>query len=107
MNYIEVKAVQRDVQAYVSNPSADEFNRLLIEHGSNLNPAIYDFVDQYSRNEENARLKAQSVQYAQQLYELYGQYNMVGASGAVFGILAAFALFFRIQNYSCFYSFPH
>lgn len=107
VNYIEVKAVQRDVQAYVSNPSADEFNRLLIEHGSNLNPAIYDFVDAYSRNEENPRLKEQSVQYAQQLYELYGRYNMVGASGAVFGILAAFALFFpNTELFLLFIPFP-
>lgn len=107
VNYVEVMDVKRDVDAYVANPSSDEFNRLLIEHGSNLNPQIYDFVDDYSRNENNPQLKAQSVNLANQLYNLYGKYNMVGASGAVFGILAAFALFFpNTELFLLFIPFP-
>ncbi len=107
VNYIEVMDVKRDVEAYVANPSSDEFNRLLIEHGSNLNPQIYDFVDDYSRNENNPQLKAQSVRLANELYNLYGRYNMVGASGAVFGILAAFALFFpNTELFLLFIPFP-
>jgi membrane associated rhomboid family serine protease len=107
VNYVEVMDVKRDVDAYVANPSSDEFNRLLIEHGSNLNPQIYDFVDDYSRNENNPQLKSQSVNLANQLYNLYGKYNMVGASGAVFGILAAFALFFpNTELFLLFIPFP-
>lgn len=107
VNYVEVMDVKRDVEAYVANPSSDEFNRLLIEHGSNLNPQIYDFVDDYSRNENNPQLKAQSVRLANELYNLYGRYNMVGASGAVFGLLAAFALFFpNTELFLLFIPFP-
>lgn len=107
VNYMEVSAVQRDVEAYVANPNPDDFNRLLIDHGTNLNPQIYEFVDDYSRNPDNASLKASSVGFAKQLYGIYGQYNMVGASGAVFGILAAFALFFpNTELFLLFIPFP-
>tara|TARA_Y100000588_G_scaffold246407_1_gene260773 strand:+ start:781 stop:1377 length:597 start_codon:yes stop_codon:yes gene_type:complete len=107
VNYIEVADVKRDVEAYVANPSSDEFNRLLIEHGSGLNPQIYDFVDMYSRNEDDPQLKEQSVRLANQLYSIYGQYNMVGASGAIFGVLAAFALFFpNTELFLLFIPFP-
>ena len=94
VNYVEVQQVRRDVEAYINNPNSQDFNRLLIDHGDNINPQLYDFVDRYSRNENNDQYKEESVYYAQKLYELYGRYNMVGASGAVFGLLAAFALFF-------------
>ncbi|NVK85304.1 MAG: rhomboid family intramembrane serine protease [Cytophagia bacterium] len=107
VNYIEVSAVQRDVEAYIANPNPDDFNRLLIDHGSNLNPQIYDFVDQYSRNPNNETLKSDSVRYAGQLYSIYGRYNMVGASGAIFGVLAAFALFFpNTELFLLFIPFP-
>lgn len=107
VNYIEVADVKRDVEAYVANPSSDEFNRLLIEHGSGLNPRIYDFVDMYDRNEDDPQLEAQSVRLANELYSIYGQYNMVGASGAIFGVLAAFALFFpNTELFLLFIPFP-
>jgi len=107
VNYIEVIDVKRDVEAYVDNPTSEGFNRLLVDHGTNLNPQIYDFVDQYDRNQTDGRLRAQSVSLAKELYNLYGRYNMVGASGAVFGILAAFALFFpNTELFLLFIPFP-
>lgn len=107
VNYIEVQNVKNDVEAYVSNPSSQAFNQLLVDHGENLNPEIYEFVDRYSRNENDRILKESSVRYAWQLYNLYGRYNMVGASGAVFGILAAFALFFpNTELFLLFLPFP-
>ncbi len=107
VNYIEVNGVRQDVRAYVENPNSQDFNRLLVDHGNGVNPMIYEFVDDYSRNENNQRLKEQSVSYAWQLYDLYGRYNMVGASGAIFGILAAFALFFpNTELYLLFMPFP-
>ncbi|MBO3699649.1 rhomboid family intramembrane serine protease [Roseivirga sp. E12] len=107
VNYLEVRGVKSDVEAYVTNPTSQGFNQLLVDHGENLNPEIYKFVDDYSRNENSPRLKETSVRYAWQLYDLYGRYNMVGASGAVFGILAAFALFFpNTELFLLFLPFP-
>ncbi len=107
VNYIETAAVKRDVETYAANPNSEDFNRLLVKHGDNLNPQIYDFVDGYARDNDNARLESQSVSYAYQLYDLYGRYNMVGASGAIFGLLAAFALFFpNTELFLLFIPFP-
>jgi len=107
VNYAETISVKNAVEAYTSNPNSEDFNRLLVEHGDNLNPQIYEFVDAYARDAENQRLEAQSVSYANQLYDLYGRYNMVGASGAIFGLLAAFALFFpNTELFLLFIPFP-
>lgn len=107
VNYLEVRGVKSDVETYVSNPSSQAFNLLLVDHGNNLNPEIYKFVDYFDRNQENPQLKQDSIRYAWQLYNLYGNYNMVGASGAVFGILAAFALFFpNMELFLLFLPFP-
>lgn len=108
VNYLEVRGVKNDVEAYVSNPSSQGFNQLLIDHGgANINPEVYNFVDNYDRNEDNPRLKERSINYAWQLFNLQGNYNMVGASGAVFGILAAFALFFpNMELFLLFLPFP-
>lgn len=110
VNYVEVQQVRRDVQAYVSNPNSQDFNRLLIDHGDVIGPGsagVYDFVDKYSRDENNPDYRDNSVSLAWQLFDLYGRYNMVGASGAVFGILAAFALFFpNTELFLLFLPFP-
>ena len=107
VNYIEVNQVRNDVERYTDNPTPEGFNQLLIKHGDNLNPEIYEFVDFYSRNENDSRAMGQSVSYARQIYQMYGRYNMVGASGAIFGVLAAFALFFpNTELFLLFLPFP-
>ncbi len=107
VNYIEVNAVKVDVEAYINNPNPDAFSQLLIDHGGSLNPRIYDFVGEYAENKNDFQLESQSVSYARQLYAIQGNYNMVGASGAVFGILAAFALFFpNTELFLLFMPFP-
>lgn len=109
VNYVEVQQVRRDVETYINNPNSQDFNRLLIDYGDgiDLNPQIYEFVDRYSRNENSQQYKDESLYYARGLYEYYGRFNMVGASGAVFGILAAFALFFpNTELFLLFLPFP-
>lgn len=105
-NFIEVNGLRNDVEVYASNPNPEDFNRLIVDHGDNLNPVIYEFVDTYARNENDLTLRNQSVRYAYQLYNIYGDYPMVGASGAIFGILAMLMILFPNTEILLFFTFP-
>lgn len=107
VNYIEVSRIKNDVENYVENPNSEDFNRLIVKHNPYKPEFIYNFIDQYSRNENSAQLKQESIQLARGLYAFFGDYPMVGASGAVFGILAAFALLFpNTELFLLFIPFP-
>jgi len=107
VNYIEVSAIRSQVNSYLDNPNSEDFNQLIADHNIYKPEYIYPFIDAYSRNPNDPNLIGQSVQYARGLYSLFGDYPMVGASGAIFGILAAFALFFpNTELFLLFIPFP-
>lgn len=105
-NYIEISGIRNDVRAYVENPNPEDFNRLILDHVSHPNPLILDEIDEFARNENDPRLVQLSVQRAYQLYNQYGDYPMVGASGAVYGILAMLMILFPNTEILLFFTFP-
>lgn len=91
----KVGSVKSDVEHYILNPDPEAFNRLIVEYGEGLNPIIFDFVEQYAKNPESQTLENQSKTYAKELYNIKHNYgSMLGASGAIYGILMAFGLLF-------------
>jgi membrane associated rhomboid family serine protease len=82
------------VTAYVNNPDYASFERLIAEHGKGVGRMLYQFIDQFGDRPNDPRLLEQSTSYAVQLYQLKENIPMVGASGAVFGILMAFGMMF-------------
>ena len=71
-NYIEIGGLKRDMEAYVVNPSPEEFNRFIDKHGGGLPSSVYQFINEYAEN-PGPRNRAQSVSYARQIYGLYSQ----------------------------------
>jgi membrane associated rhomboid family serine protease len=64
-------------------------------------------MDQYERNPESAQLAEETRQYVQLIYDRNANIPMIGASGAVFGILMAFALLFpNTELFLLFFPFP-
>lgn len=107
VNYVEVVSVRKSVDAYAQNPNSQDFNALIVDHNVYKPEFIYNFVDQYSRNEDSPSLIAESIELARGITRYFGGYNMTGASGAVFGLLAAFALFFpNLELFLLFLPFP-
>ena len=106
-NYAEMSVIRADVESYVSAPNAQDFNTLMVDHADNIyNQNIYKFTDQYARNENDRTLIQQSIGYARGLYSYFGDYPMVGASGAVYGILAMLGLLFPNTELRLFFMFP-
>lgn len=95
IEYVRINNIRNDVEAYIISPNPSDFNRLIIDHIDNANPKIFEFIDEFDRNPDNEYLEEQSVVYARQLYtETLNYGSMLGASGAIYGILMAFGLLF-------------
>lgn len=106
-DFIEKYPLKVDAEAYLQNPNPDDFERFIIKHKSpffNLN-ALGELSDAYYENEDNPSLINQTKRVVQETYDIFiTRGNMIGASGAVFGILFAFAFLF--PNTELFLLFP-
>lgn len=97
INYIETNRFASAVEKYYENPSPGEFKYIMekkahidVKRNARINSFIYDFND----NPENQSYIMQSREYLQQVLYLKSNSQMVGASGAIFGILLAFGMLF-------------
>ena len=95
IEYFKVASVKNQVENYVMNPDPEAFNALIVENIESANPEIYNFIEMYAKNPDSKQLEEKSIRYARQLYnETYNYGSMLGASGAIYGILMAFGLLF-------------
>ncbi|MFA0961473.1 rhomboid family intramembrane serine protease [Roseivirga sp. BDSF3-8] len=96
-NYHERQSFEEDVQTYLAEPTPTNFYAFLSENVPRYSqdPRLSGLANEYDRNPESLQLRQQTKQVATQLFNVLGRTSgMVGASGAVFGILAAFGLLF-------------
>lgn len=92
---IEKGSIASDTEAFSEEPNPDDFYIYIHEHAKNYNiVALTDFADDYFDNSDNTYYQEQAVSYVNQIYKGVANIPMVGASGAVFGILMAFAMLF-------------
>ncbi|KAA9327356.1 rhomboid family intramembrane serine protease [Adhaeribacter soli] len=98
--------MRKDVAAYVAEPNPVAFSNFLEEHlPGRYNP---EAVVQYKRNADNPDMIAATKESVRQIYnDLVQNARMVGASGAVFGILMAFGMLFpNTELMLLFFPFP-
>ena len=95
VNFIENFNLENKILRYVSQPSPDAFRKLFLDEGKEYYNQVYNFIEEeYSINPTSSKNKDKSIQYAYDLLNAKTDIPMVGASGAVFGILLAFAMLF-------------
>ncbi|WP_057936987.1 rhomboid family intramembrane serine protease [Algoriphagus resistens] len=99
MNNLEEK-----VAMFQNNPNPDAFNKLVLENRGFFKRSVFDFIDSYSRNPDDPNIISQASQTLDAILEAQGNIPMVGASGALFGVLIAFAMLF--PNTQLFLLFP-
>ncbi|MEO9872808.1 rhomboid family intramembrane serine protease [Ekhidna sp.] len=100
---IEKLPLKNAAEAYMSDPSPEAFERFILDNKSFINVARGgELLDLYYDDPSYA---GQTVAAVRSIYEgVVTNGNMVGASGAVFGILFAFAFLF--PNTELFLLFP-
>jgi membrane associated rhomboid family serine protease len=97
INYLETNSFASAVEKYHENPSPAEFKYVLdkkahidVERNPQLNSFIYD----YSDHPDDPQYIDESKQVLSEVLYLKSNSQMVGASGAIFGILLAFGMLF-------------
>lgn len=94
VDYFEKSSMEDAVETFLVEPGPDEFEILISEHFEGYYDNLAGFIEQYTENPESPRLEEQAEVYASELYSLFLNIPMVGASGAIFGILFAAGLLF-------------
>jgi membrane associated rhomboid family serine protease len=100
----QFKNLEEKVLTFQGNPDPEYFNKLVLENRGYFDPAVFDFVGDYSRNPEDAMYIERANKTLDAILQLHANQPMVGASGALFGILVAFAMLF--PNTQLFLLFP-
>ena len=94
VNFVENLTLENKVTTYKSQPSPEAFRNLILEESKDYYNQLYDFINSYSENPNSSQYKDESISIARSIFESKSNIPMVGASGAVFGILLAFAMLF-------------
>ena len=100
---VEKLPLKNSAEAYIENPSPEAIEKFIIENKSFINVARGgELLDLYY---ENPAYESETVAAVKSIYNgVITRGTMVGASGAVFGILFAFAFLF--PNTELFLLFP-
>ena len=100
---IEKLPLKNAAESYIENPTPEAFERFVIDNKSYINVArASELIDLYY---ESSSYERQTVAAVRDIYGgVVTKGTMVGASGAVFGILFAFAFLF--PNTELFLLFP-
>jgi membrane associated rhomboid family serine protease len=103
-NIYRVNQLESKVETFVNNPDPEVFNRIVLDNRGFFQRSVFDFVDEYSRNPRDPAKINQAKQTLNAIIDIQSNIPMVGASGALFGILIAFAMLF--PNTQLFLLFP-
>lgn len=95
IEYVRMENLESQVEEYVLNPSPDNFNIFVDKNSEYFNSGVYEFIDRYSDNPESPNYINQSKEIAKGTYQsAFNLGSMLGASGAIYGILMAFGMLF-------------
>ncbi|MGK7389539.1 MAG: rhomboid family intramembrane serine protease [Candidatus Cyclobacteriaceae bacterium M2_1C_046] len=95
IKYVSSQSLKADVQEYVQSPNPSDFNRFVLDHVDERDYVKYEkLINAYDENPNNENYVGISIQEVKNIYQRSAVGLMVGASGAVYGILMAFGLLF-------------
>lgn len=107
VNYWDMQGMRNDAQTYMYNPNPDDFSRFVSSHATRFYGNFYDIIDDFEKNPQSESLKIETKEIVSAVYDRYSNIPMVGASGAIFGLLMAFALLFpNTELFLLFFPFP-
>lgn len=95
IEYVRMNSLETQVEEYVMNPSPDNLNVFVDKNSNYFGPSIYDFITEFSKQPDNSAYINESKAIVKNLYDKAFNYgSMLGASGAIYGILMAFGMLF-------------
>jgi len=109
VRYYELRPIMELRRDLTQNPTSGDFAQLIqLAEGNSYYAADHmALASALNRNPDNAELRSSVVEETQRIYQAVMAAPMVGASGALFGILFAFAyLFPNTELMLLFFPFP-
>ncbi len=107
INMYETAQLRSRVETYLSVPNPESYSEVLKHHAKRFYDQQIDEIDRYHYNPNNVELINEASANVITLYRARVGFSLVGASGAIFGILMAFALLFpNTEMYFFFIPFP-
>lgn len=95
VNWWELSGLMSDANVFFNNATPETFDIFTSKHSELFNmDAVANIVDQWSLNPTNSETTAYAISSIQEITKSIIDVPMVGASGAVFGILLAFGMLF-------------
>ena len=96
VQYYKMSEMKAEIEAYSSNPTPQAFNAFLLEHYPQMRRELMSngYMDSYEQTPTDPLFTQQIEGIMKRIYEQRANIPMVGASGAIFGILMAFGLLF-------------
>ncbi|MCV9387075.1 rhomboid family intramembrane serine protease [Reichenbachiella ulvae] len=92
---IEKGSLSADTEQFMNEPNPEDFYIYVHNYDVGYNLVkLGDFADEYYDNPNNLSYQSEAVNIVSSIYERMSNIPMVGASGAVFGILMAFGMLF-------------
>ncbi|WP_296618837.1 rhomboid family intramembrane serine protease [Marivirga sp.] len=104
VNFIEMQQLESAAEQYIENPNYEGFVSFVQENAGYAYRQWYDFIDAYGENPSKQEYIDGSIQRVKEVVRFQGNVPLIGASGAVFGILFAFGFLF--PNTELFLLFP-
>ncbi|GAB4019414.1 rhomboid family intramembrane serine protease [Spirosoma koreense] len=104
VNYFETRDVYESVQTYRVNPGYESFSAFVDQHAGSLYDRLMPFLDQFKAYPNDSKNLQDSVTIVNRILSSQIDEPMVGASGAVFGVLMGVGLLF--PNTQVFLLFP-
>ncbi len=95
-DFMEKRPLHEARAEYLANPNPEDFKIFIVDHQPRreILYQLETFSDEFFSAPNNEILKNESRVYVDKIYQAYINIPMVGASGAVFGILMAFGMLF-------------
>ncbi|WAC11011.1 rhomboid family intramembrane serine protease [Dyadobacter pollutisoli] len=107
IDYFENSQVHQAVEIFTQNPTPDGLAEFMSKHAKGIYESSLDFLNKFEGNPTNTSYIQDSVNFVNAYYERLINTPMVGASGAIFGILMAFGLLFpNTELFLLFVPFP-
>jgi membrane associated rhomboid family serine protease len=104
INYIEMRDVYNAVLDYRAEPTPDGFLAFIDSQAPSLYERLQPIIDQFQRMPNDAQTKEYTLRIVNKIYGEQISQPMVGASGAIFGVIMGFGLLF--PNTQLFLLFP-
>jgi membrane associated rhomboid family serine protease len=94
INYFQLSAMIDARDAFVANPHPDDLANFIKDFYSNQYRTYIEFIEEYGKYPNNPQLKQDALEFVTKLTSNRVNAPMIGASGAIFGILLAYGMMF-------------